>query len=82
MNDLDTLHARSAVRRATQRLAEDAPTLAAGSADAFRAGLAARAAVLREAALAASRNGIPERVIADDGRLPVAVVHEWIRASG
>lgn len=82
MTDLAILRARRAVRRAAQRLAEDAPKLVAGSAGAFRAGLAARVADLRRTALAAWRAGIPEHVIAADGRVPVTVVHQWIAAGG
>ncbi|MEU9993295.1 hypothetical protein ACFZCP_40910 [Streptomyces sp. NPDC007971] len=80
MNDLDTLRARHAVRRAARQLAEDAPGLTAGSASALRAGLAARTACLRRAALAAWLVGIPTHVIAADGRVPVAVVRRWIAA--
>jgi len=78
MSDLATLRARRAVRQAARRLAEDAPKLSAGSATAYRAGLAARTTGLRRAALAAWLGGIPEHVIAADGRLPCAVVHQWI----
>ncbi|MGW1159858.1 hypothetical protein ACWD5Q_26045 [Streptomyces sp. NPDC002513] len=80
MNDLDIRSARHAVRQAARRLAEDAPELAAGSADALRAGLASRAAGLRRAAVDAWRSGIPEHVIAADGHLPESVVQRWISA--
>ncbi|MEU1305935.1 hypothetical protein [Streptomyces shenzhenensis] len=80
MNDLDTLSARRTVRRAARRLAEDAPKLAVGSADAYRTGLATRAAELRRAVLAAWLTGVPEHVIAADGGLSPAVVHAWISA--
>ncbi|MGW3953197.1 hypothetical protein ACWEKM_20285 [Streptomyces sp. NPDC004752] len=80
MNDLDTLSARHTVRRAARRLAEDAPKLVVGSADAYRAGLATRAAELRRAVLAAWLTGVPEHVIAADGGLSLAVVHAWISA--
>ncbi|MFH8771964.1 hypothetical protein [Streptomyces sp. NPDC017958] len=74
----DVCGARTAVRLAALRLAEDAPRLAAGSAGAYRAGLATRTADLRRAVLAAWLGGIPEPVIAADGRLPRALVHGWI----
>ncbi|MGI5139287.1 MULTISPECIES: hypothetical protein [unclassified Streptomyces] len=80
MSDLDTLCARRAVRLAARQLAQDAPKLTASSAAAYRAGLAARAAELRRAALAAWLTGIPEHVVAADCRLPRAVVHQWIAA--
>ncbi|MER6526989.1 hypothetical protein [Streptomyces sp. NPDC001508] len=80
MNDLDTQSARRTVRRAARRLAEDAPKLVVGSADAYRTGLATRAADLRRAVLAAWLTGVPEHVIAADGGLSSAVVHEWICA--
>jgi hypothetical protein len=80
MSDLDARHARHAVRRAARQLAEDAPRLTAGSASALRAGLAARTARLRRAALAAWLTGVPEHVIAADGHLPVTVVHAWVAA--
>ncbi|MFF3365264.1 hypothetical protein [Streptomyces misionensis] len=80
MSDLDVRYARRAVRRAARQLAEDAPKLTAGSAGAFRAGLATRTADLRRAALAAWVTGISEDIIAADGRLPVAVVHGWVAA--
>ncbi|MFE7232234.1 hypothetical protein ACFY3J_24330 [Streptomyces sp. NPDC001231] len=80
MSDLDVLRARRAVRRAARQLAEDAPKLARGSAAAYRAGLAVRAAALHRAALAAWSSGIPEDVIAADGHLPRAVVRRWIAA--
>ncbi|MFF4749631.1 hypothetical protein ACWD5R_03090 [Streptomyces sp. NPDC002514] len=80
MNDLDTLSARRTVRKAARRLAEDAPKLAVGSAGAYRAGLATRAAELRRAVLLAWLCGVPERVIAADGGLSPSVVHEWISA--
>ncbi|MFE8950295.1 hypothetical protein [Streptomyces sp. NPDC007856] len=70
------------MRHAARQLAETTPKLTAGSADAYRAGLATRAADLRRAALAAWITGIPEDIIAADGRLPVAVVHGgWRPAS-
>ncbi|MGW0206345.1 hypothetical protein ACWDZ8_11175 [Streptomyces sp. NPDC003233] len=69
------------MRHAARQLAEDAPKLTVGSADAYRAGLATRAADLRRAALAAWITGIPEDIIAADGRLPVAVVHRWVAGS-
>jgi len=80
MSDPDTQLARRTVREAARQLAEDAPKLAAGSADAYRLGLATRTADLRRAALDAWLLGIPEEVIAADGRLPGAVVHRWIAA--
>ncbi|ANP52691.1 hypothetical protein J2Z21_000217 [Streptomyces griseochromogenes] len=80
MNDPVTRHARHAVRRAARQLAEDAPRLTAGSASALRAGLRVRTARLRGAALAAWLTGVPEHVIAADGRVPVAVVRHWIAA--
>ncbi|MFB6440042.1 hypothetical protein ACFCVY_25255 [Streptomyces sp. NPDC056411] len=55
MNDRDLLPERLAARH----LAEEAPGLTAASADALRAGLAARVDTLRHAALAASRAGVP-----------------------
>ncbi|MFJ8637006.1 hypothetical protein [Streptomyces sp. NPDC093568] len=81
MSDTAVLRARWAVRRAARHLAEDAPKLAAGSAGAYQVGLASRTADLRRAALAAWLFGVPERVVADDGRVPVTVVHEWIEAA-
>ncbi|OLZ68930.1 hypothetical protein AV521_19295 [Streptomyces sp. IMTB 2501] len=81
MSGLDTRTARDAVRQAARQLAADAPRLTAGSASALRAGLAVRSACLRRAALAAWRTGVPEDVIAADGRVPVTVVRRWI-ASG
>ncbi|MFF3517501.1 hypothetical protein [Streptomyces sp. NPDC002573] len=80
MSDLDIRYARRAVRRAARQLAEDAPKLRAGSAGAFRAGVAVRAADLRRAVLAAWVTGIPADVVAADGRLPVAVVQGWVAA--
>ena len=80
MSAPDTQQARRTVREAARQLAEDAPKLAAGSADAYRLGLATRTADLRRAALDAWLVGIPEEVIAADGRLPEAVVHRWIAA--
>jgi hypothetical protein len=80
MNELDTLRARRTVRRAARRLADDAPKLAVGSAGAYRAGLATRAAELRRAVRAAWLTGVPEQIIAADGGLSPRVVHEWISA--
>ncbi|KUM99568.1 hypothetical protein AQI95_38225 [Streptomyces yokosukanensis] len=80
MNGLDTRTARNAVRQAARQLAADAPRLTAGSASALRAGLAARSASLRRAALTAWLSGVPMDVIAADGRVPVAVVRHWITA--
>lgn len=77
----DPRGARTAVRLAALRLAADAPKLAAGSAGAYRVGLATRTADLRRAVVDAWIGGIPEQVIAADGRLPEAVVHGWIEAS-
>lgn len=73
---------RRAVRLAAQRLAEEAPALVAASADALRAGPAARAATLRRAALAAWRAGVPLQVIALDSRMPQATVRRWMAADG
>ena len=42
--------------------------------------LPARNAGLRKVALAACLTGVPEHVIAADGRLSVTVVHRWIAA--
>ncbi|MFJ8487721.1 MgtC/SapB family protein [Streptomyces sp. NPDC094038] len=80
MSGLDARYARLAVQRAARQLAEDAPKLAAGSAGAYRLGLATRTAGLRRAALDAWLVGIPEDVIASDGCLPRAVVRRWITA--
>ncbi|MEV5878270.1 hypothetical protein AB0L75_29390 [Streptomyces sp. NPDC052101] len=80
MNGLDTRTARHAVRQAARQLAADAPSLTAGSASALRAGLAVRSACLRRAAVAAWLSGVPEHVIAADGRVPVTVVRRWIAA--
>ncbi|MFJ3339335.1 hypothetical protein [Streptomyces sp. NPDC086766] len=57
-----------------------AACVAAGSAGAYRLSLATRTVDLPRAALHAWLSGIPERVIAADGRLPRAVVHGWIAA--
>ncbi|MFE2064393.1 hypothetical protein ACFXDH_18665 [Streptomyces sp. NPDC059467] len=84
MSDTAVLRARWAVRRAARHLAEDAPRLAAGSAGsagAYQVGLASRTADLRRAALTAWLFGVPEHVVAADGRVPVTVVHEWIEAA-
>ncbi|MFD9822362.1 hypothetical protein [Streptomyces violascens] len=79
-HDRDLPEERRAVRLAARRLAEEAPELVAASADALRAGLAARADTLREAALAAWHAGISPQVIAEDSQLPSAIVLRWIDA--
>jgi hypothetical protein len=76
--DHDLPSERRAVRLAARHLAEEAPALVAASADSLRAGLASRAATLRQAALAAWRSGIPPQAIAEDSRLPLAIVLRWI----
>ncbi|UKY47747.1 hypothetical protein [Streptomyces inhibens] len=78
MNDHDLTRERRAVWFAARCLAEEAPALTAASAGALRAGLAARFATLRRAALAASRAGVPPRAIAQDSGLPPATVLQWI----
>ncbi|MCB5910032.1 hypothetical protein [Streptomyces pinistramenti] len=80
MNDQDLRPERRAVRLAARRLADETPALTAASADALRAGLAARVDTLRQAALAASHAGVPPLVIAHDSHLPAKTVREWIAA--
>ncbi|MFJ8313357.1 MULTISPECIES: hypothetical protein [unclassified Streptomyces] len=79
-HDRDLPAERRAVRLAARRLAEEAPDLITASADALRAGLAARADTLLQAALAAWRAGIPPQVIAEDSRLSSDIVLRWIEA--
>ncbi|MEU0837230.1 hypothetical protein [Streptomyces sp. NPDC005969] len=78
MNDPQWSDARRAVRLAANRLAEAAPALTAGSADALHTGLASRTNVLRQAALAAWHAGVPAELTADDGQLSLATVQQWI----
>ncbi|MGW9170887.1 hypothetical protein [Streptomyces decoyicus] len=82
MSDHDLSSKGRAVRLAARCLTEETPSLTAASADALRAGLAARVATLQRAALAASRAGVPPRLIAQDPRLPADTVFRWIAADG
>jgi hypothetical protein len=58
MNETDLLQARLGVRRASNRLAENARALAIASAKAREVGLAARVADLRQAVVTARRAGV------------------------
>ncbi|MGW1108537.1 hypothetical protein [Streptomyces sp. NPDC002540] len=82
MNDPQLSRARRAVRLAADRLAEEAPALTAGSADALHTGLTSRTNVLRQAVLAAWHAGVPTELIADDGQLSLATVQQWIAEAG
>ncbi|MEU8962418.1 hypothetical protein AB0C89_12000 [Streptomyces sp. NPDC048491] len=66
---------RRAVRRAAQRLTERPPHV---SADAILGDLDACIAALHRAAVDAWRTGVPLQAIAQDARLPVATVQQWI----
>jgi DNA-directed RNA polymerase specialized sigma24 family protein len=78
MNEKDLLQARFAVRRASNQLAETARALAVASAKVREIGLAARIADLRQAVVTGRRAGVSLDDLAQDARLPIATIQQWI----
>ncbi|MBV9023736.1 MAG: hypothetical protein JO362_08055 [Streptomycetaceae bacterium] len=74
--------ARWAVRQAAQRLTGEAPALTAGCAEALQAGLATRAAELKEAVVAAWRTGARPEDLAEDARMDLDAVRAWLLCAG
>ncbi|MFE4412981.1 hypothetical protein [Streptomyces sp. NPDC056821] len=70
--------ARLAVRRAGQRLTEDAAALMAASGEAAEIGLETRAEELRRAVLVAWGTGVPPEDIAHDAGVEVGVIRDWV----
>ncbi|MEV5086041.1 hypothetical protein AB0K74_47740 [Streptomyces sp. NPDC056159] len=70
--------ARLAVRRAGQRLAEDAAALMAASGEAAELGLETRAEELRRAVLVAWSAGVAPEDIAHDAGVEVDVIGDWV----
>jgi hypothetical protein len=79
MSDLRISLARLAVRRAADRLTEDAGALTAASAEAREVGLTVRIAELRRAVIAARRAGVSCHDLAHDARVAVDVIESWGR---
>ncbi|MFE4335983.1 hypothetical protein ACFRQM_43470 [Streptomyces sp. NPDC056831] len=71
-----------AVRRAAQRLTEDAAALMSASAKAVEAGLETRAEELRRAVLVAWSIGVAPKDIARDAGVEAGVIHEWVVPGG
>lgn len=78
MNDRQREEARLAVRRAAERLTEDATALTAASAEARKIGLATRAEDLRRAVLAGWCAGVARGDLARDARVETAVIDDWV----
>ncbi|MGW2770644.1 hypothetical protein [Streptomyces sp. NPDC001275] len=70
--------ARQAVRRAGQRLTEDAAALMAASGEAAEIGLETRAEELRRAVLVAWCAGVAPEDIAHDAGVEVGVIDDWV----
>ena len=77
MNDRQIPRARLAVRRASDRLAENARAFTIASARAREVGVAVRVADLRQAVVTAWRAGVSLRDIAHAARLDMATIEEW-----
>ncbi len=73
--------ARLMVRRAGQRLTEEAAALMAASGEAAEIGLETRAEELRRAVLVAWSAGVALEDIAHDAGVEVGVVHGWVGPS-
>ncbi|MFF3910185.1 hypothetical protein ACFYZJ_30385 [Streptomyces sp. NPDC001848] len=82
MNEQRWEEERLAVRRAAQRLTEDAGALTAASAEAAEVGLATRAEELRRAVLAAWSAGVAPEVLALDAGVEVDVIYGWVGGGG
>ncbi|MEU7380498.1 MULTISPECIES: hypothetical protein [unclassified Streptomyces] len=69
--------ARLAVRRARQRLTEDAAALMAASGEAAEIGMETRAEELRRAVLVAWSTGVAPEDIAQDAGVELRVIRGW-----
>ena len=78
MNDRQREEARLAVRRAAERLTEDAAALTAASAEAREIGLTTRAEDLRRAVLAGWCAGVARGDLARDARVEAGVIDDWV----